>query len=234
MDLHRYPLDIQDCVFKIGLCIPALLCNFLVKNTAEKVRLEWCDVDSSPCNYSYVYAKFTFIRRLTGSILNVYLPSTVVVTLSWLSFWLDVNAVPARVTLGVTSLLTIITQMLQSRSYTPPVDYVKAVDIWLLACMFFITASLIEYAFAHQYVEFKEKCNSPRPVKKNGKWAEKRKNSKEKIEKVKGKLCGIWKIFKMQTTLNGPDYYSRILFPTVQIVGKIFSRSHLPTIQVIC
>ncbi|XP_023241230.1 glycine receptor subunit alpha-2-like [Centruroides sculpturatus] len=205
MDLHRYPLDIQDCVFKIGLC-----------------------------NYSYLYAKFIFIRRLTGSILNVYLPSTVVVTLSWLSFWLDVNAVPARVTLGVTSVLTIITQMLQSRSYTPPVDYVKAMDIWLLACMFFVTASLIEYAFAHHSVEFKEKCNSPRPVKKNGKWAEKRKNSKEKIEKVKGKLCGIWKIFKMQTTLNSPDYYSRILFPTVQIVGKIFSRSHLPTIQVIC
>ncbi|XP_023241247.1 glycine receptor subunit alphaZ1-like isoform X3 [Centruroides sculpturatus] len=161
MDLHRYPLDIQDCVFKIGL----------LKNTAEKVRLEWCDVDSSPCkylgpsialmediqplkhemkvpkprskievwttgNYSYLYAKFTFIRRLT-----------------------DVNAVPARVTLGVTSLLTIITQMLQSRSYTPPVDYVKAVDIWLLACMFFVTASLIEYAFALQSVEFKEKVS---------------------------------------------------------------------------
>ncbi|XP_023241251.1 glycine receptor subunit alphaZ1-like [Centruroides sculpturatus] len=227
MDLHRYPLDIQDCVFKIGL----------LKNTAEKVRLEWCDVDSSPCkylgpsialmediqplkhemkvpkprskievwttgNYSYLYAKFTFIRRLTGSILNVYLPSTLVVTMSWLSFWLDVNAVPARVTLGVTSLLTIITQMLQSRSYTPPVDYVKAVDIWLLACMFFVTASLIEYAFALQSVEFKEKRNSPRPVKKNEKCDEKRKTSKEKIEKVKGKLCGIWKIFKMQTTLN--------------------------------
>ncbi|XP_067134254.1 glycine receptor subunit alphaZ1-like [Centruroides vittatus] len=181
MNLNLYPIDIQNCIFKIAL----------IKNTVDKAVLQWSGTDDSPykhygpsialmqdiqplkhrmklhkpyqaieCNYSFLYANFSFVRRLTGSIINVYVPSSIVVTLSWLSFWLDVNAVPARITLGVTAILTLITQVLQSRSYTPPVDYVKALDIWLFACTFFVSASLIEYAFAHQSGEYTRKVST--------------------------------------------------------------------------
>lgn len=47
--------------------------------------------------------------------------------MSWGSFWLDVNAAPARASIGVTSVLTTVTQIVQSRNNSPPVDYLKVV-----------------------------------------------------------------------------------------------------------
>jgi hypothetical protein len=39
----------------------------------------------------------------------MYIPTLLIVMLSWVSFWLNVNSVPGRVTLGVLSVLTIST-----------------------------------------------------------------------------------------------------------------------------
>ena len=52
------------------------------------------------------------------------------VTVSWVSFWLDPNAVPARVSLGVTTLLTMSTQTASINNSLPPVAYTKAIDVW--------------------------------------------------------------------------------------------------------
>ena len=46
------------------------------------------------------------------------------------SFWLDPHAVPARVALGVTTLLTMSTQTASINSALPPVAYTKAIDVW--------------------------------------------------------------------------------------------------------
>lgn len=47
------------------------------------------------------------------------------VIVSWVSFWLDQNAVPARVSLGVTTLLTMSTQTSSINNTLPPVSYTK-------------------------------------------------------------------------------------------------------------
>ena len=47
-----------------------------------------------------------------------------------MSFWLDPHAVPARVALGVTTLLTMSTQTASINSALPPVAYTKAIDVW--------------------------------------------------------------------------------------------------------
>jgi hypothetical protein len=52
------------------------------------------------------------------------------VIVSWVSFWLDPHAVPARVALGVTTLLTMSTQTASINSALPPVAYTKAIDVW--------------------------------------------------------------------------------------------------------
>ena len=47
------------------------------------------------------------------------------VVVSWVSFWLDQDAIPARITLGVTTLLTVITSTHGINANLPPVAYTK-------------------------------------------------------------------------------------------------------------
>ena len=45
------------------------------------------------------------------AIIQVYVPSSLIVVMSWVSFYLDRSAAPARVGLGVTTVLTMVTLM---------------------------------------------------------------------------------------------------------------------------
>lgn len=69
--------------------------------------------------------------------------------MSWISFWIKPEAVPARVTLGVTSLLTLSTQHANSQKSLPPVSYIKAIDVFMSGCMVFVFLSLMEYALVN-------------------------------------------------------------------------------------
>ncbi|XP_022240907.1 glycine receptor subunit alpha-4-like [Limulus polyphemus] len=105
--------------------------------------------DFTDGNFTYLLATFEFQRNMHFHVLTSYIPSSLVVVVSWVSFWLDVKAAPARVALGVTSLLTLATQMVQSHLSLPPVSYVKALDVWMFFCLFMVFSSLMEYACAY-------------------------------------------------------------------------------------
>ncbi|GFY72786.1 glycine receptor subunit alpha-2 [Trichonephila inaurata madagascariensis] len=64
--------------------------------------------------------------------------------MSMLTFWIPHDAVPARITLGVTSLLTIITKQYQASM--PNVSYIVALNVWLSCCIAFVFFSLLEFA----------------------------------------------------------------------------------------
>ena len=72
----------------------------------------------------------TFKREFSYYLLTIYVPCCMLVIVSWVSFWLDPNAVPARVSLGVTTLLTMSTQTASINNSLPPVAYTKAIDVW--------------------------------------------------------------------------------------------------------
>ncbi|KAL7647792.1 UNVERIFIED_CONTAM: hypothetical protein RMT77_001401 [Armadillidium vulgare] len=72
-----------------------------------------------------------------------------IVSISWVSFWIDPNAVPGRVTLGVTTLLTLTTLASGIRQSLPPVSYVKAIDVWVGMCMIMVFGALLEFTLAN-------------------------------------------------------------------------------------
>lgn len=67
----------------------------------------------------------------------------------WVSFWIKPEAAPARVTLGVTSLLTLSTQHAKSQASLPPVSYLKAVDAFMSVCTIFVFMALMEYCIVN-------------------------------------------------------------------------------------
>lgn len=95
--------------------------------------------------FTVLVANFTFHRELTSKVVKTYLPSSLVVMMSWAGFWIDVTAVPARVTLAVTSVLTIVTQIAQAFDVT----YVNALDLWLFACEFMVVGAVLEFVIAY-------------------------------------------------------------------------------------
>ena len=76
-------------------------------------------------NFTCLEVIFKFRRRLGYYLFHTYIPTCLIVMMSWISFWIKPEAVPARVTLGVTSLLTLSTQHANSQKSLPPVSYIK-------------------------------------------------------------------------------------------------------------
>lgn len=60
-------------------------------------------------NWSGIKATFTFERMSSYFFIHVYGPCALIVIISWISFLLPRSSPPARVTLGVTSVLTVVT-----------------------------------------------------------------------------------------------------------------------------
>lgn len=84
-------------------------------------------------------------RRVGFFIIETYIPSCIIVALSWISFWIPPDSVPARVALGITTALTMVTISGSARAGLPRVSYVKAIDWYLLICLLFVFGAMLEY-----------------------------------------------------------------------------------------
>lgn len=57
-------------------------------------------------NWSGIRAEITIKRKMGYFLVHVYSPSALIVVLSWISFCIPLESTAARVTLGITSVLT--------------------------------------------------------------------------------------------------------------------------------
>ncbi|MPC14208.1 Glutamate-gated chloride channel alpha [Portunus trituberculatus] len=87
-------------------------------------------------------------RRLSYMLLQVYLPSGLFVVVSFVSLLVPADAIPGRMTLCITTILT-----MQS---TPRVSYVRAIDVWLLSCLSFVSIVLLEFGAVIKLLEMEK------------------------------------------------------------------------------
>ncbi|XP_055342352.1 gamma-aminobutyric acid receptor subunit beta-like [Paramacrobiotus metropolitanus] len=66
-----------------------------------------------------------FQRNFGYHLIQTYLPTVLIVTISWVSFFLEAGAVPVRVSLGITTFLTMITRNSGAKVGLQPGSYVK-------------------------------------------------------------------------------------------------------------
>uniref|UniRef100_A0A8C4S8I5 GABA(C) receptor n=1 Tax=Erpetoichthys calabaricus TaxID=27687 RepID=A0A8C4S8I5_ERPCA len=173
MDFSRFPLDTQNCSLELESY--AYNENDLMlywKNGNDSLRTEeillsqFFIEEFNPSNglalysstgwYNRLYINFILRRHIFFFMLQTYFPTMLMVMLSWVSFWIDRRAVPARVSLGITTVLTMSTIITGVSSSMPQVSYVKAVDIYLWASFLFVFLSVIEYAAVNYLTTLEE------------------------------------------------------------------------------
>ncbi|CAB3402958.1 unnamed protein product [Caenorhabditis bovis] len=180
MSLHTFPLDRQECALEVesyGYSTKDIIYHWHQKNAVtidENVHLAHFSIGEhthiervislSTGNYSRLSAYFTFKRNIGFYLIQIYFPSSLIVVISWVSFWLNREAVQARVTIGVTTVLTMTTLMTSTNASLPKVSYVKSLDIFLGVCFFIVFASLLEYAAIGYLLKRKKGKQTASPI----------------------------------------------------------------------
>ncbi|XP_055544134.1 glycine receptor subunit alpha-3 [Wyeomyia smithii] len=165
MNFLIYPHDTQECklqmeslshttddlIFQWDTDVP-----LVVDENIELPQLALVKNNTADCTQVYSTGNFTCLevifvlkRRLGYYLFHTYIPTCLIVIMSWVSFWIKPEAAPARVTLGVTSLLTLSTQHAKSQASLPPVSYLKAVDAFMSVCTVFVFMALMEYCLVN-------------------------------------------------------------------------------------
>lgn len=90
-------------------------------------------------------AVFRIKRNVVYHLYHTYLPSILIVILSWSTFWIPPSAVPARVTLIVTNFLTSMLVFSSAGSLIPEVSYHTAIELFVLINSILIFLAMFEY-----------------------------------------------------------------------------------------
>lgn len=72
----------------------------LPRFTLEKFLTDYCNSKTNTGEYSCLKVDLLFKREFSYYLIQIYIPCCMLVIVSWVSFWLDQGAVPARVSLG--------------------------------------------------------------------------------------------------------------------------------------
>ncbi|CAH0771645.1 unnamed protein product [Bemisia tabaci] len=254
MDLSKFPLDSQVCTMEVA--------SF--SKTTEELKLEWksvnpiimgrglkmpqfeiVEIQATDCqesfqigNYSCLVAEFYLSRSVGFHLVQSYLPTILIVVISWVSFWMDVDSVPGRTTLGVTTLLAVSSQSSGIQSGLPQVSYVKAIDVWMGTCTAFVFCALLEFTFVnymwrkYQPEPMRRLIAIPEPV--NGEANTKGSND-ENVNMVTVKKMIIQEEpvdqycrpkVNQAMVARTIDEYSRFVFPVAFLIFNIFYWSY--------
>ncbi|XP_066276695.1 gamma-aminobutyric acid receptor subunit beta-3-like [Branchiostoma lanceolatum] len=183
MDLRKYPMDEQSC--------PFILESY--GYTTEDMTYEWREGEKSISGlkdirlsqftiydykalqgygdyetgrYPQLQMLLLFRRQVFFFFLQTYIPACLLVVVSWVSFFINPDSEPARVSLSVTTVLTMTTLVSGTRAQLPKISYIKAIDVYLVVCFVFVFAALLEYAAVNYQSRYYKTPRKSRKSKK--------------------------------------------------------------------
>ncbi|KAM6143208.1 gamma-aminobutyric acid receptor subunit theta [Erethizon dorsatum] len=164
LDLRKFPMDQQTCKLEVesyGYTVEDVILSWEnnengVQMTEELQIPQFSflgkmitskEVYFYTGSYMRLVMKFQVQREINSYLLHIYWPTVLTTVLSWISFWMSHDSSAARVTIGLTSILILTTIDSHLREKLPHIAYVKAIDIYILVCLFFVFLSLMEYIY---------------------------------------------------------------------------------------
>ncbi|GMT19521.1 hypothetical protein PFISCL1PPCAC_10818, partial [Pristionchus fissidentatus] len=170
MFLRKFPMDSQACPIEIGSLgyfnkdiiyewknveLDAKMGNMLSQYQLLNLyptQMNVTDYRFPDQQMSVLKVYFKLQRQQGFYILQIYTPCTLLVVMSWVSFWINKEASPARVALGIMTVLSMSTLGFGLRTDLPKVSHSTALDIYIISCFGFVFAAMVEYAvinYAH-------------------------------------------------------------------------------------
>ena len=143
---------------------------YLIDKSIESFQLNYAEA-----NYSALRTIVYLRRKYSAYLMQVYFPAALIVILSWTIFWINLQATPARASLGVTTVLTMLTLATQSTSQNAKHvnGKVTAIDIYLWACFVFVIFAMLEFAMSDFTTHNVKSRDSGKKRKKNPEAAKK-------------------------------------------------------------
>ncbi|KAH9383455.1 hypothetical protein HPB48_024964 [Haemaphysalis longicornis] len=180
MNLEKFPMDTQRCPLRIGSSgYPAkdVMFRWNPKRRvviASDMKLNQFDLVRTPTDNQSDYSRkegpfamllvsFQLKRHMGYFLIEVYAPCTLLVVLSWVSFWINREATADRIALGVTTILTMTFLALESRNDLPKVPYCTALDYYVAIGFGFVFATIVEFAIVHYFTKAVYCTESERP-----------------------------------------------------------------------
>ncbi|XP_054754594.1 gamma-aminobutyric acid receptor subunit alpha-2-like [Lytechinus pictus] len=175
MDLRKYPMDTQVCPLSFGSNsyseedviyawkYPAPNESLAIDTSDELILAQfnltgwegksWIKPSNRVGNRTVLTVEFRLERHIGFFLIQTYFPCVMIVGLSWVSFWLNREATPARVALGTMTTLTITTLGWSARAVLPKVGYPKAIDWFIMLCFAFVLGAIIEFATVNYFTK---------------------------------------------------------------------------------
>ncbi|XP_028411264.1 glycine receptor subunit alpha-4-like isoform X2 [Dendronephthya gigantea] len=170
MEFSYFPMDHQKCeliILSYGHTTKDIIYKWLTDNVETSVfrnefvipqfDIEKIDISSKIAQYTvgdfnvlklHIYLH----RRLEFYLTHNYIPAILVVIISWLSFFVDRDCAPARVGMGITTILTMTTLLIGvGQQGLPVVSYIKALDWYYIGCFIFVFVGLCEYSVVNYF-----------------------------------------------------------------------------------
>ncbi|CAL4133301.1 unnamed protein product, partial [Meganyctiphanes norvegica] len=162
--LSSYPFDKQVCYMKMAM-LPASTKQIIFHSNESSVSfvgsLELMEymitnidiiVDNDVNDLAHVYVKVG-LSRLSGFIfLTVYIPSGLMLVISYLTLYFNVAIFQVRALAAITALLVTSTIFTQASASLPKASYVKFLDIWLMFCIILlVTVVMFHTLIDHFY-----------------------------------------------------------------------------------
>ncbi|XP_064637702.1 gamma-aminobutyric acid receptor alpha-like isoform X2 [Lineus longissimus] len=171
MHLEKFPMDLQSCPLQVGSYgYTQEDIHYQWKNgpadsieMADGMTLSQFDLMGHPARngtfllqdaqYSTLIVHFELQRHMGYFVIQVYLPCSLLVVLSWVAFWINREATADRIALGITTVLTMAFLGIDNRTNLPKVSYSTAIDWYLATCFAFVLATIIQFAGVHYFTK---------------------------------------------------------------------------------
>eukprot|EP01059_Diplonema_ambulator_P006078 TRINITY_DN1585_c0_g1_i1.p1 TRINITY_DN1585_c0_g1~~TRINITY_DN1585_c0_g1_i1.p1 ORF type:complete len:634 (+),score=224.40 TRINITY_DN1585_c0_g1_i1:803-2704(+) len=187
MNLQFYPFDYQECITDItshsydaselqmaaspnytGLMLDEnpSACSVCRVNTVRAYKLVAPSYHAITKNYGgldFVGVRWVLIFSRASYwtyLLIMFLPLWLICVLSMGSCWIDTDATTARVGMGITTVLVLISQINGLKEVIPDTRYVTSLDVYLLLCLVFVTANCVEFGVANYLMNRLEQADA--------------------------------------------------------------------------